>query len=670
MPYPTIGGQTQNMFFMFCVCSLFCLLKKMDISKLDDSQKSNLIENRWKQSASLWEIVKNSFEKNKRVWENNPEWLENIAPKRSKCRDNRTFLAMESVIKTLTGRPSKPNVLSTETSPDGKEIANDLQSFFLTKYDLLGMKAKMRRGLRYLFLSRLIVMKVFWNNEIDDFDTAPVDTRHVRFSKKSTSMYDTEFAIELIPEKSVAELLIDFPDKKAEILKKLGLTEARVLIDNPTTEIKEAWIGDYVIWKMNDIILDTQEHPFWDFEGMPLTANEMGKFNKMGGALRRIEAARLKKISAARKNSSKRYKSYLYNYFDKPLPPYVFGTVLNIANQPVGETSLIEQVIPLQEEIDKRKRQISDNAEMMNGVYKIDTNLTNISREDAQKAKSDPRGIWYGKGVRNGVTIETGKELPSFIKDDIIHSTYDLDNIFGTNNTFRGESGPQETATGRAILREEGYKYLDEFIDLVDSLHRQIYCWWFQMMKVRYTEKHYVKPIGEPKAKEVIELTQDDLNEGIEIKIIPGQIIPDDRMYRFDRAKEEATAGLIDPLTYFEETERDNPQELAKRLVMFKLNPLSILDMKPEDMQKLQVAGQAFNPQAPGGGAPAPGGPLDPRAQAVAKLRQQAEALVQSPEFAKMTPENKKKAIGLLQTQINKLSQAAAASSQPAGKTK
>uniref|UniRef100_A0A6M3IQ13 Portal protein n=1 Tax=viral metagenome TaxID=1070528 RepID=A0A6M3IQ13_9ZZZZ len=633
----------------------------MDIQKLTDSQLSVLIENRWRESSSLWDIVRDSYAKNLRAWENNPEWLDNIPPKRSKARDNRTFLAMESVIKTLTGRPSKPNVLSTETSPDGKQIASDLQDFFLAKYRDLGIKAKMRRGLRWLFLSRIVVMKVFWNSEIDDFDTAPVDSRNVRFSKKSTSMYDTKFAIEQIPEKPVAELLIDFPNKKAEILRKTGFTEQMILVDNPTVAIREFWMDDYVCWEYNGLILDRQDHPYWDWDGIPLTVQESGKFDQLSGQARRLEGRRLKKASKGRLASDKKFKSYLYNHFDKPLPPYIFGTVLSVENQPVGQTSLIEQVAPLQEEIDKRKRQISDNADMVNGIFKIDTNLCQMTKAEAQHAKADPKGIWYGKGVKNGVTREVGVALPDTVHKDMVHSTIDLDNLFGTGNTFRGEQGPKETATGRAILREESYKYLDEFIDLVDTMHQHMYAWWFQMIKVRYTEKHFVKPIGAVKGQEVIELTQDDLSEGMEIQIIPGQIIPDDRMYRSERAKEEAVAGLIDPLTYFEETDRDNAMELTKRLVMFKLNPLSILDMNEEDLQKLQAAGQIFNPQGEGGaGGPAPGGPLDPRAQRIAELNQKAQRIAQSPEFQKMNPKDQQRAMMLIQTQMNKLQKSAA----------
>jgi hypothetical protein len=239
----------------------------------------------------------------------------------------------------------------------------------------------------------------------------------------------------------------------------------------------------------------------------------------------------------------------------------------------------------------------------------------------------------------------------------MVHSEISLDGIFGTNSTFRGSSeGPKETATGRAILREENYKYLDEFIDLVDNLHRQLYSWEYQMMRVLYTEKHLIKPLGAAKSQRVIELSQDDLSEGMEIDIFPGQIMPDDRMYRAERAKEEAVAGLIDPLTYFEETERDNAMELAKRLVMFRMNPLSILDINEEDMAKLQGAGQVMGPD----GAPAQGGPLDPRAQQMAELKQKAEQIAQSPEFQALPPDQQEKAMQLIATQMKKLQMSAA----------
>src|SRR3990167_4770900 len=506
----------------------------IDISKLDDNKKSILINNLWESSSDLWSIVESSFKKNYKYWTNNPEWLAEVPRKRSKARDNRTFLATESVISNLLGKPSKPSVIPANETDEAKQISEDLQDFFLEKYKTLGIKGKMRTGLRNLFLSRLIILKIFWNNETDDFDLKPVNPINIRFSKKATSMYDTEFAIEKI-DKPIQEIIESFPEQEAAILKKTGFTKEQVILNNPTAEWWEAWLGGEVIYKLQGTILHTEKHPYWDWEGVKMTQNEKVKFGNLPLNEQRGEMRKIKKWQEIRDKLSvagRKYENYLYNHFDKSIPPYIFGAVLAVEDKPIGDTSLIEQVIPLQEEIDKRKRQISDNCEMMNGQYKIDTRFVKISKADAQMAKSDPRGMWYGDGVRDGVTIETGKELPSFIKDDLNHSTIELDNIFGTQPTFRGERGAQETATGRAILREQSFQRLEDLVDLVDNIHLQLYNWIFQIMKVKYTESHYVKYLGAEKARRVIELTRDDLSEGIEIQIIPGQIMPDDKIFK------------------------------------------------------------------------------------------------------------------------------------------
>jgi len=278
----------------------------------------------------------------------------------------------------------------------------------------------------------------------------------------------------------------------------------------------------------------------------------------------------------------------------------------------------------------------------MNGQIKIDTRLVEITKAEAMAAKSDPRGIWYGPGVSKGVEIVFGKELPVTVFNEMNHSIQELDNIFGTQPTFRGEGGQSETATGRAILREQSFSRLDELIDLVDTIHLQLYQWMFQMIKVRYTERHLIKTVGLETAQRVIELTRNNINDGVEIQIIPGQIIPQDRLFKSERAKEEVIAGVIDPLTYFEETERDNPQELAKRVVKFKLNPLSILDMDEQDMADLQK-GQGQMPGEP------------QKASQLAEIRRQAEELTKSPEFQALPPDQQEQAIKQIEDQVNKL---------------
>ena len=133
----------------------------IDVGKFNDSQLINLIDNRWKEAGTLFSQLEKYYKENKKVWQNTPDWVKETPKTRSKARDNRTFLATESVITNLTGRPSKPNVVPGNETEDAKIIADDLQDFFLEKYRTINLKKKMRKGLRFLFFSRLIVFKVF-----------------------------------------------------------------------------------------------------------------------------------------------------------------------------------------------------------------------------------------------------------------------------------------------------------------------------------------------------------------------------------------------------------------------------------------------------------------------------------------------------------------------------
>src|SRR3990167_6794676 len=90
----------------------------MDISVLESADKIKLIESRWKTSDILWSQLKKTYDKNKSLWQNRDEKNNNffdrainLISRKRKEKDNRIFLAMESVLNNLTGRPSKPSVI-------------------------------------------------------------------------------------------------------------------------------------------------------------------------------------------------------------------------------------------------------------------------------------------------------------------------------------------------------------------------------------------------------------------------------------------------------------------------------------------------------------------------------------------------------------------------------
>lgn len=644
---------------------------------IKDKELVSIFDNRWKDSASLWEEIEKIYKKNKKEWLGKPDWLASIPRKRSKTQDNRIFLATESQINKLTARPVKPMVAPANGSDEAKTIARNLQSVFIEHYRDRNVKKEIKRGLRFVHFSRLVVLKPFWNMDIDDVDVVAVDPRKVRFTKTATKEQQAEFVAEIIDDKTIMDMIEKFPDRENDILSAQGISKRDAMVNNPTVEYHEVWIGDGVFWKFKNKILKKQRNPHWDFKGLLVTPEEVAdleqidpetKVPRVNGQRRRQKFQEIRSVQEEREAQEKEadapiFEQYLFNHFDTVRKPYIFGTVLEVESKPIGETSLIEITTSLQHNISKRKRQIADNADFVNGITKVDTAIVSMSRADAQKAHYDPEGLVYGHGVSNGVKREFGSSLPEMVFTDLQDSRSELDAIFGTTDTFRGEQGKGETATGRAILREESLSRLDEMSSLIDNLGRDLYNWWFQMMKVHYTESHLVKPLGATQADETIELMQDDLQEGIEVKILPGQTLPEDKVFKAEKASEDVKAGIIDNETYLEMSGGyENPQEIAKRATLKEVNPLSLIDIDEDDSERLvkamqlmvkleQIKAQAAQPQQPpqdGGAPPTEDGGAD---QGQAQILQRIQQIVSSTEFAQLPKEEQLSVIQRLKQQ-------------------
>ena len=646
----------------------------INILDTDDKVLQKVFQNRNKQSETIAETINKSYKKNIKTWKGEDESFAKLPQGASKAKDNRIFMAVESQINKVTARPIKPMVLPANETDDAKIIASNLQDVFLEAYRDRQVKKHVKRSLRKLHFGRLFCLKVFWNDEIDDFDVRSMDPRKVRFGKTATTEKESEFSIELVDDKGILDLIDAVPEEEEKILRLAGITKEQAIEQNKDVEWHEMWIGDGMAIMYRNEVIKKKRNPYYDFDGLLLTPDEMAEINeteetstgervpKLNGRRRRQMFAKLKNEQDSRKEEAKdgkgSYEVYLYNHFDKPRKPYIYGTVLEVEDSPIGETTMIEIVDTLQEAVHQGKRQIRDNARLINGITKVDTDIVTMDLADARAMHYDPEGLVYGGGVSSGVTRETGDPLPDMVFKDLADSRNEIDAIFGTNATFRGDSDRKETATGRAILREEGLSRLDEIVDLIDFVGTELYNWWYQMIRVRYTETHLVKAVGKDKAAQTIELMQDDLQEGIEIKIHPGQTLPDDKVFRAERAREDAKDGLIDPVTYLETAGGyDNPEDIVKRMIMFKANPFSIIALDGEDLNKLEEANQLLQ-MIQGGAASSEGGGQEgdqPDPQKIALIRQRVQQLIESEEFQRLPDEEKQKRIGVLRQQLKKL---------------
>lgn len=603
----------------------------MDISKIKDADLNRLIEARWSSSDTVWSIVKKTVEQNKKVYKNEPDWVsaQVIGRNRAKIRANRIFRDMESVINALIANPPQPNIVPTRDTPESKKLARNQEKYFLKKYTDRNVKEVYRKGLRNLYFSRLVVLKPFWNNDINDFDVKSVDPLKVRFGRTSTREINSEFSIEEV-EDTISSVIARFPDKKTEILKEKGFSnEEEAFIQNPTITYKEAWIHDYLICKYGTLILGKVKNPYWDWDGLLMTREEEEQLKTAEGDARKnvfngarqdqdrrvavvaqqAEAAKAAQDPAYAEGeapmpkqpaemqdtgTSESFNAYYFNHFDQPRKPYIFATILNSEDKPIGDTDFITQAMPLQEGIDRRKQDIDENASLVNGQIKVDSSV--MSKASAQQLRYEARGVIWGKGVVNGVVRETGTPLPEFVYQDMVDSRSEIDSIMGATSAFRGEREGQETKAGRLALIDQSYLALNELVQVVDYLSLEMFNWFYQLAKTRYTEHHYAKVLGRDEALETLALMQDDFEDGSEVKVINGKTLPEDRQFKLEQAQVDVEKGILSPVDYLEVAGYNDPAQKAKNRVIYTLNPAHAVGLSPEEMAKIAPPSQPDMP--------------------------------------------------------------------------
>ena len=603
---------------------------KIDFTQLKDDEITKLVDNRWASSSEVWDVVDRVYKANTAVYENRGSWLDNIpyARKNWRVQANRIFVNMEAVINSLIANPPGINILPGRDGLPAQDFARKLESYFRKKYIDLNTKETLRMGLRNLYFARLLVIKAFWNPVINDFDYRALDPRKVRMGKYAKKEQDSEFVIEEI-EDNLCAVIERFPDKKADLMKKYGFSgedgEKELYIKNPDVTYKEAWIQDYVICKLENIVLSKIKNPYWDWDGVLITEEEeqqlMGDGSEenpgLDGQPRRDLLQQVKLQQDQRKMDSiapaeggempqmegmetqiaptpEQYKPYFFNYFDNPRKPYIFATIFNNENTPIGRTDMITLSSELQRGIDKRKMDIDENCELVNGIVKVDASV--MGKSDAQRIRFETRGIIWGKGVATGVTRETGPALPQMVFDDMAHSESTIDNIMAASSAFRGEREGQETKAGRLALIQQSYLRLNELVQVVDFVSGEVFSWGMQLAKTRYTEYHYAKWMGKEGAREVIELIQDDFDTGSEVTIIAGKTLPVDDEFKFEQAQNDVQQGFISPVDYLDIAQYENSKELAKNAVTYKLNPVMAVGMSPEEAAKLAPPEADQNP--------------------------------------------------------------------------
>ena len=399
------------------------LYEKQDFSKLKDiSQDGNGEEPKkglsdqeildrtreWKSNSSkLTDEIKKLGDENYAYYVGRPKASKIDDPEKSHAYINKIWSSMRAVVSYVTAKPAEPVVHLNDDAESTKEArekqkksASHLQKVLLAIYRNIKMQQKNEKVIKHSNIYLIGAYKYGIKDGNIWTDTIVPD--RLIIDADATCQDDLEYVGERII-KSAKQWISIFPDKDEEIK---DLVNGDLL-----TRIEgiEWWTKERRVTVLKDeLVCEDIENPYYDF------SEEVAEEGKAPEAS----------------------KGQIKNIHSSPKIPYILFNVDNIGLRVLDDTSALEQAKSLQDELNKRKRQISDNAELFGNARLVGVGMTTDQADS----------IINDDGDGSIITLTSQQDLkylqPPAIGQQVItdfqDSKGDIDETFATSATFRG----------------------------------------------------------------------------------------------------------------------------------------------------------------------------------------------------------------------------------------
>lgn len=575
-----------------------------------------------------YEKIQKRAKQNKNYWLGEQLDLSKLKAHQAKVVNNIVFRDMETMLPIVTQNTPLPKIISSSKSFD-KSMQKVLKNRWEVNDQMLD---KNRKAVRANFIELLGVMKYRLDKDIGDFCFDFVKGENIMIDPDAVDIDTIGFVAEFINEFTVQEVLDKYPSKKLELMTDLGIRETDTNKLGAKLRYVEFNTPEFTVWKCNNTVLDKQKNPNWDW-GNAQVVDQMGQTKSVG-----------------------------YNLWKKPRVPYIFFQTFNLGDQMYANTSFIEQSLKLQDGINKRKRQISDNADEANGI--LVGSGSAISKEEFSKIDDEPKlKIWLGEGNQrwsDAVGRIPGNQLPSYVYTDMLHSESAVDDLWGIHSITRGAQSGDSTATQDVLQQKQDYGRIDDIVKAYEDFNEQYYQACFQMMLVHYTEPHvfsfededdleisrdsiikeYSKTVKR-KSSDILgqteEVQEGDFRPPI-IMVKRGSTLPTDDTTRRNEALELAKMQKISDLDLYEKLDYPNAKEMAYRAFLQASNPAALYPEMSQGTQDQGSAGAMQDYQAISQDQETPPNPEVSNPQTAQAHIQAHSQMMDTPEFQQLDP--------------------------------
>lgn len=605
--------------------------------ELEDDEFISVINKRIEQSQAFYKSEETSvkgltFEErveiNRDYFLGNQTGLDQLYDYQSHLVDNVIWEGENTIKPIALSRLPDIIVKPGSDSEESKQSAKDLTD--IVNSDIRKRDNRKLLGLAHLHLPIFFrgIIKAYWDSRKGEYGDYAFKIVHpdnfvVDHTVPTNDTNQMSFVAEAC-EYSVKEVMMMFP-KKAEELKSLVhatkyASEGTMDENRLASKIKiwEVWFDWYkqvtndetgekewekisaTVWKYDTLILGKMKNPYWDWQG------KKRLFTLEYGKKKILTDQEISEMMFGGQDQNVMSEQVYYNYLPDPSKPYFIMGYNTLGEHPYDCTSRIEQVIPQQDDINRRGRQITDMNDKAQGkhVFSTDSGLTKDMIENMDFRNPEEDIIVNGK-LGDVHAFIPGTPAPAQLYQDQELSRNKALNKMGVHSTTRGERESQETATGRQILREADYGRIDDLVEeTINPAAEWEAMWAMQFIKLFYTKDHMRKLLGKDGEVTFSRINRDTVENGMEVVVSASGV---DKVQKKREAFEMAKLKLIDPLTFFEDIEASDPIGRTEKLMMF-MNPQTAQLYFQKFVNKLETTGDMTQAlaQMPTPGMPAP----------------------------------------------------------------
>jgi len=525
--------------------------------------------------------------------------------------DNVIFEAEGTLKAVAVSRVPDLIVKPGNESDESRKVAEELTEVINSKF----RKRENRLTLGMAYLHRPIyftgIIKARWDDELGKngdyiFDVIHPNNVEVDHTSTSSNADDMNWICHTY-ELSIKEILMRWPTKKDKLFDELSWdrdiepSEKRLATKLKISEIwftwykkeNDKWVKlEGTAWKYKGVVFDKIKHPYWDWEGeTKLFTYDVETKGKSQVGQEEIRNSLVMGQEIPNISSEKIY----HNHFSCPRKPFKFMSHEGLGTMPYDETSRIEQVVWLQDNVNVRGKQITELAALAKGknVFSTDSGLT--ASDVAQIDMTDPNTDILIDGDLSKVhTFIPGSQPTAALFQDQIQNRDRIFSKMGTNAALRGIKAGETTATQTQLFKESDYTRIDDEVeDTINAAAEWMADWALQFMKLFYTEEHMERIVGKNGDMVFKKLTRDLIEDGVEVAVSASSV---DKLRRKREAFDLVGIGMIDPVQFYRDIEASDPEGRARALMLFNTQPMVYFQKYIEGRdtkQMVQALGQA-----------------------------------------------------------------------------